>query len=40
VYSRVCALAAYRPYPRQAEFHAAGAAHRERLFLGVRRFCA
>ena len=23
----------YRPYPRQAEFHAAGAAHRERLFL-------
>jgi phage terminase large subunit-like protein len=26
-------LAAYAPYPRQAEFHAAGAAHRERLFL-------
>jgi hypothetical protein len=26
-------LTTYRPYPRQAEFHAAGAAHRERLFL-------
>jgi hypothetical protein len=26
-------LARYRPYPRQAEFHAAGAAHRERLFM-------
>lgn len=26
-------LAIYRPYPRQAEFHAAGATHRERLFL-------
>ncbi|RWO76805.1 MAG: terminase [Mesorhizobium sp.] len=26
-------LAAYRPYPRQAEFHAAGAANRERLFM-------
>ena len=26
-------LATYRPYPRQAEFHAAGAKHRERLFL-------
>ena len=26
-------LATYRPYPRQAEFHAAGASHRERLFL-------
>src|SRR5690606_27547622 len=26
-------LALYRPYPRQAEFHAAGAQHRERLFL-------
>jgi phage terminase large subunit-like protein len=26
-------LATYRPYPRQAEFHAAGARHRERLFL-------
>ncbi|TIT05227.1 MAG: terminase, partial [Mesorhizobium sp.] len=25
-------LAAYRPYPRQAEFHAAGALNRERLF--------
>ncbi|ESY86301.1 terminase [Mesorhizobium sp. LNHC220B00] len=26
-------LAAYMPYQRQAEFHAAGAAHRERLFM-------
>ena len=26
-------LATYRPYPPQAEFHAAGAKHRERLFL-------
>jgi phage terminase large subunit-like protein len=26
-------LAAYRPYAKQAEFHAAGATHRERLFL-------
>ncbi|TIT57385.1 MAG: terminase, partial [Mesorhizobium sp.] len=26
-------LAAYRPYPRQAQFHAAGAANRERLFM-------
>ncbi|CAH2395938.1 hypothetical protein MES5069_1270024 [Mesorhizobium escarrei] len=26
-------LAAYRPYPRQAEFHAAGAINRERLFM-------
>jgi hypothetical protein len=26
-------LTTYRPYPRQAEFHAAGAGHRERLFL-------
>ncbi|TIY02638.1 MAG: terminase, partial [Mesorhizobium sp.] len=26
-------LAAYRPYPRQAEFHAAGATNRERLFM-------
>ncbi|UVK37654.1 terminase family protein [Mesorhizobium sp. AR10] len=26
-------LAAYRPYVRQAEFHAAGAVHRERLFM-------
>jgi phage terminase large subunit-like protein len=26
-------LAAYRPYPRQAAFHAAGALHRERLFM-------
>src|SRR5690242_1258932 len=26
-------LAEYRPYPKQAEFHAAGLAHRERLFL-------
>ena len=26
-------LAAYRPYARQAEFHAAGATNRERLFM-------
>jgi len=26
-------LAAYRPYSKQAEFHAAGAVHRERLFM-------
>jgi len=26
-------LAAYVPYPKQAEFHAAGAVHRERLFM-------
>lgn len=26
-------LAAYRPYPRQLEFHAAGALHDERLFM-------
>jgi phage terminase large subunit-like protein len=26
-------LALYRPYPRQAEFHEAGATHRERLFM-------
>ncbi|TIM88683.1 MAG: terminase, partial [Mesorhizobium sp.] len=26
-------LAAYRPYLRQAEFHAAGATNRERLFM-------
>ena len=26
-------LSSYRPYPKQAEFHAAGAQHRERLFL-------
>ncbi|MCV3209270.1 terminase family protein [Mesorhizobium sp. YC-39] len=26
-------LAAYQPYPRQAAFHAAGATHRERLFM-------
>ena len=26
-------LASYRPYAKQAEFHAAGAAHRERLLL-------
>lgn len=26
-------LAAYVPYPRQLEFHAAGALHRERLFI-------
>lgn len=26
-------LGAYRPYPKQAEFHAAGAEHRERLLL-------
>lgn len=26
-------LAEYQPYPKQAEFHAAGALHRERLFM-------
>jgi len=26
-------LSSYRPYPKQREFHAAGAAHRERLFM-------
>ena len=26
-------LSDYRPYPRQSEFHTAGAAHRERLFM-------
>jgi phage terminase large subunit-like protein len=26
-------LRGYRPYPKQAKFHAAGAAHRERLFM-------
>ena len=26
-------LASYRPYPKQAEFHAAGATHDERLFM-------
>ncbi|WP_245525307.1 terminase large subunit domain-containing protein, partial [Mesorhizobium sp. M8A.F.Ca.ET.213.01.1.1] len=26
-------LAAYKPYERQAEFHAAGATNRERLFM-------
>lgn len=26
-------LMEYRPYPKQAEFHAAGAVHRERLFM-------
>ncbi|TIS74463.1 MAG: terminase, partial [Mesorhizobium sp.] len=26
-------LAAYRPYQRQSEFHAAGAKNRERLFM-------
>ena len=26
-------LATYSPYPKQAEFHAAGAEHRERLFM-------
>jgi hypothetical protein len=26
-------LAAYRPYTKQREFHAAGATHRERLFM-------
>lgn len=31
--SRHNLLAAYRPYARQAEFHAAGAANRERLFM-------
>ncbi len=26
-------LLGYRPYPKQREFHAAGATHRERLFM-------
>ena len=26
-------LSSYRPYPKQREFRAAGAAHRERLFM-------
>ena len=26
-------LSAYRPYAKQREFHAAGAEHRERLFM-------
>jgi phage terminase large subunit-like protein len=30
-------LAHYRAYPRQAEFHAAGAEHRERLFMAANR---
>lgn len=30
-------LALYRPYPKQAEFHAAGATYKERLFLGGNR---
>jgi phage terminase large subunit-like protein len=30
---RLNRLEDYRPYPRQQEFHAAGAAHRERLFM-------
>jgi phage terminase large subunit-like protein len=30
---KVDLLALYHPYPRQSEFHAAGAAHRERLFM-------
>ncbi len=30
-------LSRYRPYPKQAEFHAAGAEHRERLLLGGNR---
>lgn len=29
------ALAAYKPYPKQIEFHAAGAGHRERLFMAA-----
>jgi phage terminase large subunit-like protein len=31
-------LANYRPYPRQAEFHSAGAKHRERLLMTANRF--
>lgn len=31
-------LAHYKPYPRQGEFHAAGAAHRERLLMAANRF--
>ena len=30
-------LSRYRPYPKQAEFHAAGATHRERLFMAGNR---
>lgn len=30
-------LAAYQPYPKQADFHAAGAQYRERLFLAGNR---
>jgi phage terminase large subunit-like protein len=30
-------LARYRPYPKQAEFHAAGATNRERLFMAGNR---
>jgi phage terminase large subunit-like protein len=30
-------LSHYRPYPKQAEFHAAGATHRERLFMAGNR---
>jgi hypothetical protein len=28
----------YMPYPKQAEFHAAGATHRERLFMAGNKF--
>src|SRR5262245_44358413 len=31
-------LASYAPYPRQAEFHAAGAGHRERLLMACNQF--
>jgi len=31
-------LAHYRPYPKQAAFHEAGAKHRERLFMCANRF--
>lgn len=31
-------LAAYRPYAKQAEFHAAGAKYRERLLMAANRF--
>lgn len=30
-------LAAYRPYPKQSDFHQAGAKYKERLFLGGNR---
>jgi phage terminase large subunit-like protein len=32
---RTNGLARYRPYPKQAEFHAAGAGHRERLLMAA-----